>query len=33
MLLRATGGAPGVLRHYDQTPDPQCVVTFASVVF
>ena len=33
MLLRATGGAPGVLRHYGQTPDPQCVVTFASVVF
>ena len=32
-LLRATGGAPGVLRHYGQTPDPQCVVTFASVVF
>ena len=33
MLLRATGGAPGALRHYGQTPDPQCVVTFASVVF
>jgi AmmeMemoRadiSam system protein B len=33
MLLRATGGASGVLRHYGQTPDPQCVVTFASVVF
>jgi hypothetical protein len=32
-LLRATGGLPGVLRHYGQTPDPQCVVTFASVVF
>ena len=32
-LLRATGGAPGILRHYGQTPDPQCVVTFASVVF
>ena len=32
-LLRATGGAPGVLRHYGQTSDPQCVVTFASVVF
>ena len=32
-LLRATGGAPGVLRHYGQTPDPQCVVTFASIVF
>jgi len=33
LLLRATGGARGVLRHYGQTPDPQCVVTFASVVF
>ena len=33
MLLRAIGGAPGVLRHYGQTPDPQCVVSFASVVF
>jgi AmmeMemoRadiSam system protein B len=32
-LLRATGGAPGVLRRYGQTPDPDCVVTFASVVF
>src|SRR5438045_283851 len=32
-LLRATGGTPGVLRRYAQTPDPQCVVTFASVVF
>jgi len=32
-LLRATGGTPGVLRHYGQTPDPQCVVTFASVIF
>ncbi len=32
-LLRATGGAPGVLRRYAQTPDPECVVTFASVVF
>ncbi|HEV8585593.1 MAG TPA: AmmeMemoRadiSam system protein B [Methylomirabilota bacterium] len=33
LLLRATGGAPGVLRRYAQTPDPECVVTFASVVF
>jgi AmmeMemoRadiSam system protein B len=33
MLLRATGGAPGVLRQYGQWPDPQAVVTFASVVF
>ena len=32
-LLRATSGTPGVLRHYAQTPDPQCVVTFASVIF
>jgi AmmeMemoRadiSam system protein B len=32
-LLRATGGLPGVLRRYAQTPDPACVVTFASVVF
>jgi AmmeMemoRadiSam system protein B len=32
-LLRAMNGSPGVLRHYGQTPDPQCVVTFASVVF
>jgi hypothetical protein len=32
-LLRATGGAPGELRHYGQTPDPQCLVSFGSVVF
>jgi AmmeMemoRadiSam system protein B len=32
-LLRATGGAPGTLRRYGQWPDPQAVVTFASVVF
>jgi hypothetical protein len=32
-LLRATNGARGALRHYGQTADPQCVVTFASVVF
>ena len=32
-LLRATGGAAGELRHYAQTPDPQCLVSFASVVF
>jgi MEMO1 family protein len=32
-LLRATGGAAGELRHYGQTPDPQCLVSFASVVF
>ena len=33
MLLRATGGKAGVLRQYGQWPDPQGVVTFASVVF
>ncbi|MBI4638304.1 MAG: AmmeMemoRadiSam system protein B [Candidatus Rokubacteria bacterium] len=32
-LLRALGGAKGRLRHYGQWPDPQGVVTFASVVF
>lgn len=32
-LLRATDGAAGELRHYGQTPDPQCLVSFASVVF
>jgi AmmeMemoRadiSam system protein B len=32
-LLRATGGAPGMVRRYAQTADPECVVTFASVVF
>lgn len=32
-LLRALGGAPGTLTHYGQWPDPQAVVTFASVVF
>jgi hypothetical protein len=32
-LLRAVGGAPGRLRRYAQWPDPQGVVTFASVVF
>jgi AmmeMemoRadiSam system protein B len=32
-LLRATGGRPGALRQYGQWPDPQGVVTFASVVF
>jgi AmmeMemoRadiSam system protein B len=32
-LLRALGGAPGTLWRYGQTPDPECVVTFASVVF
>jgi AmmeMemoRadiSam system protein B len=32
-LLRATGGARGTLRQYGQWPDPQAVVTFASVVF
>jgi AmmeMemoRadiSam system protein B len=32
-LLRALGGAPGTLRRYAQWPDPQGVVSFASVVF
>jgi hypothetical protein len=32
-LLRALGGQPGAVRHYAQWPDPQAVVTFASVVF
>ena len=32
-LLRATGGATGTLRQYGQWPDPNAVVTFASVVF
>jgi len=32
-LLRALGGAPGTLKRYGQWPDPEGVVTFASVVF
>lgn len=32
-LLRVLGGRPGELRHYGYTPDPDCVVSFASVVF
>jgi AmmeMemoRadiSam system protein B len=32
-LLRALGGARGTLRRYGQWPDPQGVVSFASVVF
>jgi AmmeMemoRadiSam system protein B len=32
-LLRGLGGVPGTLRRYAQWPDPQAVVTFASVVF
>jgi hypothetical protein len=32
-LLRALGGTRGSLRQYGQWPDPQGVVTFASVVF
>jgi hypothetical protein len=32
-LLRATGGARGAVRRYGQWPDPEAVVTFASVVF
>jgi AmmeMemoRadiSam system protein B len=32
-LLRVRGGAKGLLRQYGQWPDPQGVVSFASVVF
>jgi hypothetical protein len=32
-LLRVLGGGAGVLRRYGQWPDPQGVVSFASVVF
>ena len=32
-LLRCLPGVPGVVRHYGQWPDPQAVVTHASVVF
>jgi hypothetical protein len=32
-LLRALGGAPGALRRYGQWPEPEGVVTFASVVY
>src|SRR5438067_1469036 len=32
-LLRALGGGRGALRRYAQWPDPQGVVTFASVIF
>jgi MEMO1 family protein len=32
-LLRANGGSAGTLRQYGQWPDPEAVVTFASVVF
>jgi AmmeMemoRadiSam system protein B len=32
-LLHAVRGRRGTLRHYGQTPDPECVVTFASLVF
>jgi MEMO1 family protein len=32
-LMRALGGAKGTLRQYGQWPDPQGVVSFASVVF
>jgi AmmeMemoRadiSam system protein B len=32
-LLRALGPRPGVVRHYGQWPDPQAVVSYASVVF
>jgi AmmeMemoRadiSam system protein B len=32
-LLRTLGGDPGQVVHYGQWPDPQAVVTYASVVF
>jgi hypothetical protein len=32
-LLRMLDGTRGTLRRYDQWPDPQGVVSFASVVF
>ncbi len=32
-LLRALGPGAGALRHYGQWPDPEAVVTYASVVF
>jgi hypothetical protein len=32
-LLHVLDGQPGGLRHYGQWPDPQAVVTYASVVF
>ena len=32
-LLRALGGTTGQVKHYGQWPDPQAVVTYASVVF
>jgi hypothetical protein len=32
-VLRVLGQRPGVLRHYGQWPDPQGVVSYASVVF
>jgi AmmeMemoRadiSam system protein B len=32
-LLRCLGGSRGTLKHYGQWPDPQAVVTHASVIF
>jgi AmmeMemoRadiSam system protein B len=32
-LLRVLGGRTGMLKHYGHTPDPECVVSFASVVY
>jgi hypothetical protein len=32
-VLRVLGGRAGALRHYGQWPDPQGVVSYASVVF
>ncbi len=32
-LLRTLGSGRGQVKHYGQWPDPQAVVTYASVVF
>jgi hypothetical protein len=32
-VLRVLEGQPGALRHYGQWPDPEGLVSYASVVF
>jgi hypothetical protein len=32
-MLRVMGGRPGDLRHYDHTHDPDCIVSFTSMVY
>jgi hypothetical protein len=32
-MLRCLPGVPGSVRHYGQWPDPQAVVSYASVVY